>query len=111
MSVVVPSVMLDVQYRMHPAISRFPASEFYNQTLRDGTVDGVGNILPRLAPPISQHLSAHEQTGTRPSLIFLHHTGNESTKNRSKININEAHIVASVIEDLLLSNPVRLAHF
>lgn len=108
MSVVVPSVMLDVQYRMHPAISHFPSSEFYNHTLRDGTVDGVGNILARLTPPVSQHLPAHKETGTRPSLIFLHHTGNESTKNRSKININEAHIVASVVEDLLLSNPVSL---
>src|ERR1700709_1197581 len=41
---VVPSIMLDVQYRMHPSISRFPSLEFYNFSLQDGTVDSAGNI-------------------------------------------------------------------
>lgn len=103
---VVPSVMLDIQYRMHPAISHFPSSEFYNLTLRDGTVDSVGNVQPWLRPPNSQHLKEDSETGKRPSVIFLDHTGSESMKGRSRVNINEAHIVASVVEDLLLHNPV-----
>ncbi|TFK37679.1 P-loop containing nucleoside triphosphate hydrolase protein [Crucibulum laeve] len=102
---VVPSVMLDVQYRMHPEISRFPSSEFYNYTLRDGTIDAQGNIPSRLLPPSSQHLLVDAESGKRPSVIFLDHTGSESNKDRSKININEAYIVASVVEDLLLHNP------
>jgi hypothetical protein len=34
----VPSIMLDTQYRMHPAISAFPSLTFYNSDLKDGTV-------------------------------------------------------------------------
>jgi superfamily I DNA and/or RNA helicase len=97
--------MLDVQYRMHPAISRFPSSEFYNFTLRDGTVDSVGNVSPLLLPPTSQHLQV-DKSGSRPSVIFLDHNGFESTKDRSRVNLNEAHLVASVVEDLLLYNTV-----
>lgn len=106
--VVVPSIMLDIQYRMHPAISRFPSSEFYNFCLHDGTVDAVGNVPSRLLPPASQHLKADANTGNRPSVIFLDHAGSESMKARSRVNVNEAQIVASVVEDLLLHNPVSI---
>jgi len=105
---VVPSIMLDVQYRMHPAISRFPSSEFYNFTLQDGTVDSVGKITSRLLPPTSRHLHMNSRTGKYPSVVFLDHAGSESRKDRSKMNMNEAHIVCSVVEDLLLSNEVSM---
>lgn len=36
-----PVNVLDVQYRMHPAISAFPSAEFYQGRLKDGEV-GVG---------------------------------------------------------------------
>lgn len=98
--------MLDTQYRMHPAISRFPSSEFYNFTLQDGTIDPVGNIHPRLKPPSSRHLRVNMETGHRPSVIFLDHTGPESAKDRSRVNRHDARIVCSVVEDLLLHNPV-----
>lgn len=104
----VPSVMLDIQYRMHPDISHFPAMEFYDLALLDGTVDSVGNALPGLEPPSSMHLQHDAVKNRRPSVIFLDHTGNESFKGRSRVNITEAHIVASVVEDLLLNNPVKL---
>lgn len=99
--------MLDIQYRMHPAISRFPSSEFYDFSLQDGTVDSMGNVPMRLQPPTSRHLPANAMTGHRPSVVFLDHAGSESMKDRSRVNLNEAHIVCSVIEDLLLKNPVR----
>ncbi|GLB44126.1 putative P-loop containing nucleoside triphosphate hydrolase protein [Lyophyllum shimeji] len=102
---VVPSMMLDTQYRMHPAISRFPSSEFYNHALQDGTVDDDGNIHSRLTPPASQHLREDVATGNRPSVIFIDHAGAESLKERSRVNLNEAHLVASIVEDLLLNNP------
>ncbi|KAJ7634774.1 P-loop containing nucleoside triphosphate hydrolase protein [Roridomyces roridus] len=101
---VVPSIMLDTQYRMHPGISLFPSSEFYNFSLQDGTVDAQGNISPLLMPPNSAHLKEDEQ-GQRPSVIFLDHAGGESLKDKSRINRNEAAIVMAVIEDLLLNNP------
>ncbi|CAA7261960.1 unnamed protein product [Cyclocybe aegerita] len=99
----VPSVMLDIQYRMHPTISKFPAREFYGLALQDGTVDVFGKPLPSLEPPRSKHLK--KKTGKeKPSVIFLDHTGNESFKGRSRVNITEGHIVASIVEDLLLAN-------
>ena len=98
--------MLDVQYRMHPAISRFPAQEFYNSALINGTEDLLGNISPALDPPNSKHLINNLVTGDRPSVVFIDHTGNESSKGRSLVNVMEGHIVASVVEDLLLSNKV-----
>jgi superfamily I DNA and/or RNA helicase len=98
--------MLDIQYRMHPGISRFPATEFYNLSLIDGTIDAFGNVHPHLYPPNSQHLRENG-TGHRPPVIFLDHAGIESFKDRSRVNYNEAHIVVSIVEDLLLNNPVR----
>jgi len=98
--------MLDIQYRMHPSISQFPSLEFYDLELQDGTVDASGNVLPGLEPPRSKHLIHNATKKHSPSVIFLDHTGNESFKGRSRVNVTEAHIVASVVEDLLLSNPV-----
>jgi hypothetical protein len=102
----VPSIMLNVQYRMHPAIARFPSNEFYNNLIRDGMVDNAGGIPDRLNPPSSTQLDMHAGKLNRPSVIFLDHAGNESPSDRSRVNWNEAHIVCSVVEDLLLNNPV-----
>ena len=99
--------MLDTQYRMHPAISHFPSSEFYDYALQDGTVDAVGNAHEGLSPPTSQHLRG-DAKGNRPSVIFIDHSGAESMKERSRVNHNEAHIVVSIVEDLLLNNPVSV---
>ncbi|KAJ8093110.1 hypothetical protein PM082_020593 [Marasmius tenuissimus] len=111
---VVPSIMLNIQYRMHPAISHFPSNEFYNFSLQDGTIDGGGFIDPRLLPPnVSPSLlppsilSISDKgviSSSRPPVTFLDHTGNESLKAKSRVNHNEAHIVAAVVEDLLLNN-------
>ncbi|KAI0270758.1 AAA domain-containing protein [Gloeopeniophorella convolvens] len=101
---VVPSIMLDTQYRMHPDISRFPATEFYARSLRDGTIDARGNVFARLRPPRSEHLIPKTMAGDRPSVVFLDHNGLEATKDRSKINVTDAAIVCAVIEDLLLRN-------
>ncbi|KAG2035496.1 P-loop containing nucleoside triphosphate hydrolase protein [Suillus americanus] len=101
---VVPSIMLDVQYRMHPSISRFPSLEFYDFALQDGTVDTAGNIHPMLLPPLSSHLEQNVLTGHRPSVVFIDHGGAETLKDRSRVNWNEAHIVCSIVEDLLLQN-------
>jgi len=98
--------MLDVQYRMHPSISRFPSLEFYNFSLQDGTVDAAGNIHPMLLPPLSNHLEQNAATGHRPSVVFIDHAGSETSKDRSRVNWNEAHIVCSIVEDLLLQNEV-----
>ncbi|KAK7441735.1 hypothetical protein VKT23_016398 [Stygiomarasmius scandens] len=116
----IPSIMLNIQYRMHPAISQFPSLEFYNLSLLDGTIDRSGYVSPKLMPPnISAALLPPGHTGTveegsdirpevsssnRPPVIFLDHAGTETPKSKSRVNWNEAHIVASVVEDLLLHN-------
>ena len=105
---VVQSIMLDMQYRMHPEISRFPSSEFYARSLKDGTVDSGGNILARLRPPLSEHLVINTLTGDRPSVVFLDHDGLEAAKDRSRINVTDAAIVCAVVEDLLRQNDVSL---
>jgi len=47
-----PYMMLDTQYRMHPAISRFPSSRYYNSLLKDGeNVKGSGWSL-NVAHPV-----------------------------------------------------------
>ncbi|EJD05026.1 P-loop containing nucleoside triphosphate hydrolase protein [Fomitiporia mediterranea MF3/22] len=100
----VPSVMLDVQYRMHPGISKFPSMEFYDTMLLDGTVH-AGEVIPSLMPLSSSHLVAHPETGHRPSVIFIDHEGPEATKSRSRVNWTEGYIICSIVEDLLRLNP------
>ncbi|EAU90702.2 DNA helicase [Coprinopsis cinerea okayama7 len=123
---VVPSVMLDTQYRMHPNISYFPSNEFYLGTVRDGTVDEQGRVSKHLSPPMSQYLDLDlslerlspfqsgcqykegqgaDESKPRPSVIFLHHSGEETMKDKSRINRTEARIIADVVMDLLRSNP------
>jgi len=106
---VVPSIMLDMQYRMHPEISRFPSLEFYARSLKDGTVDSGGNAHAWLQPPVSEHLVINSLTGDRPSVVFLDHDGLEATKDRSKINVTDAAIVCAVLEDLLRQNEVKFS--
>ncbi|KAG8962067.1 hypothetical protein FRC05_005536 [Tulasnella sp. 425] len=107
----VPTVMLDQQYRMHPDISAFPSKEFYDGTLRDGVVDSAGQVDKRLGPPRSKHLQAVASensdtvTGNIPSMVFLHHAGGESRRDKSRSNETEAKIVCDLIEDLLSKNP------
>ena len=50
-----------------------------------------------------------EAAKNAPSVIFLDHAGKETTRDRSRVNHKEANIIASVVVDLLLSNPVSPA--
>ncbi|EJU00563.1 P-loop containing nucleoside triphosphate hydrolase protein [Dacryopinax primogenitus] len=105
-----PSIMLDMQYRMHPSISRFPSAQFYNKTLRDGTVDHAGKVRPSLAPPKStllddESVSELQTEKERLSVVFVDHAGSEAKKDRSRINAGEAQMVCSIVEELLYCNP------
>ena len=72
----------------------------------NGTVNDSGEVIAGLHPPYSKYLEPHLETGATGSVVFLDHNGNESLKGRSYINVAEAHIVASIVEDLLLNNGV-----
>ncbi|KIY63188.1 P-loop containing nucleoside triphosphate hydrolase protein [Cylindrobasidium torrendii FP15055 ss-10] len=88
----VPSIMLDIQYRMHPSISAFPSLEFYDLGLQDG-IQGQEPL-----------------NGMHKSVVFIDHSGAESLRDRSRVNWNEAHIIMSVLEELLASNPNLTGH-
>ena len=107
----VPSIMLDVQYRMHPALSRFPAKEFYDHSLLDGTVSARGEVVPELKPPQSKYLARRtvddEDTDEMHNIIFLDHRHPEARKDRSVLNVGEAQLCCDIVEDLLMQNPVR----
>lgn len=98
--------MLDVQYRMHPSISAFPSKEFYNETIKDGTISVSGAIHGSLTPPQSRHLMSRRSavTGKPPSVLFIDHSNPEATRYRSRINVGEGKLVAAILEDLLRSD-------
>ena len=96
--------MLDTQYRMHPAISAFPSTAFYNGDLKDGTVDPEGDALPRLAPPETSFLRDAE--GKLRNVMFIDHDHPESPESMSLSNYGDAEKVTDVVVDLLLQNPV-----
>lgn len=81
--------------------------------VRDGTVDALGRVSSHLMPPHSfifpemTNFSASNDNSHRPSVVFLDHIGDESMKDRSRVNWHEAYIICSLVEDLLLRNPVR----
>jgi superfamily I DNA and/or RNA helicase len=100
-----PSVMLNTQYRMHPAISAFPNKRFYNVELRDGTVSAGGKVRPDLVAPRTAFLPTDEN-GSPRNLSFVDHDNPEEPNMGSIQNTGEANIVASIVMDLLIQNPV-----
>ena len=105
----IPSTMLDTQYRMHPDISTFPSKEFYGAALKDGTLDRDGNAFPHLSAPVSSFSEIIQPDGRYLHVLFLDHGGSggyETKRDSSYENIQEAKIICSVIEDLLIRNPV-----
>ncbi|KAJ3474699.1 hypothetical protein NLI96_g12309 [Meripilus lineatus] len=97
----VPLVTLDTQYRMHPSISQFVSTEFYDGLLQDGTVDRHGNPHLRFSAPISSY---SERIGGL-NILFLDHDSRETKRGGSWYNSPEATLVLQYVEDLLLQNP------
>ena len=62
----------------------------------------------REAEVLGEDVQCEEEIKNGPSVIFLDHAGKETTRDRSRVNHTEAHIITSVVVDLLLSNPVSL---
>jgi len=87
----------------------------YMLAVDGGLGDGSAERLGRLAQPRTLGKSAQEHSEVEArqtaSVIFLDHEGNESLKDRSRVNHAEAHIIASVVVDLLLSNPVSIEYY
>lgn len=84
--------LLDVQYRMHPAISKFPSAEFYNGRLKDGPDVETLNIRPW-----------HQVAPLAPYRFFDIVTGKESqnSKSMSYVNMEEIRVAIELVEDLM----------
>ncbi|CEP61653.1 DNA/RNA helicase SEN1 LALA0_S03e07756g [Lachancea lanzarotensis] len=84
--------LLNVQYRMHPAISKFPSSEFYNGKLSDGP--GMENI--NLRP-------WHQRRSLGPYKFFDIATGKQeqNRKSMSFVNPEECRVAVELVENLL----------
>lgn len=100
----VPSIMLDTQYRMHPAISAFPSLTFYNSDLKDGTVKRDGSVVAGFEVPHTGYLE--DVNGQPTSMTFIDHDHPESPEMRSIANHGDAEIIGDIVVDLLLNNPV-----
>lgn len=80
----VPSVMLDMQYRMLPSISAFPNRSFYHGNIRD-----------------SQERTASQEGSTKSPVVFIHHEGAEERSRHSILNVSEAEIIVQVVNKLV----------
>ncbi|OUT54053.1 MAG: hypothetical protein CBB71_23335 [Rhodopirellula sp. TMED11] len=93
----VPSCMLRVQYRMHPAISEFPSTEFYADAAGNRkVVDGV-TAADRTFP-----LSAFPWPNPEQPAMFLHVAGEELRPpgGTSYYNSREAVVVCGIVAQL-----------
>lgn len=83
--------LLDVQYRMHSSISKFPSMEFYKSRLKDGPDVDVLNQRPW-----------HELKYSRPYKFFDILTGREqqSAKTMSYVNMDEVRVAVELVEYL-----------
>ncbi|GAA5983326.1 hypothetical protein JCM5350_003073 [Sporobolomyces pararoseus] len=107
------SVLLDIQYRMRPAISAFPNLSFYRSALKDAS-----SVQTRPPPPRSRFfipsISLNSTTSTSAKdddtsellpVAFVSHSGPESVSNRSSVNRTEVELILEIVGDLLERNP------
>ncbi|GIL65859.1 hypothetical protein Vafri_19506, partial [Volvox africanus] len=89
----VPASMLQVQYRMHPALSAFPSARFYGGRLMDGVEPAM-----RLPPPLP--LPVPDVAGP---IMFVDVPGGreEVSQGGSKSNRAEALVVVGMVRHML----------
>eukprot|EP00798_Chlamydomonas_sp_ICE-L_P026005 gene26006-11697_t len=89
-----PVKVLDTQYRMHPAISSFPSSEFYNSLLLDGPNNNTECSRPWHDQPCFGPFAFFDVMGKESSP-----PGGASIQNIPE-NIREAHMALCVYREL-----------
>mmetsp|Transcript_7157 Transcript_7157/g.31626 ORF Transcript_7157/g.31626 Transcript_7157/m.31626 type:complete len:1093 (+) Transcript_7157:684-3962(+) len=92
-----PVLLLDTQYRMHPAISMFPSKHFYNSRLQDGAnVLGPGRARSYhdddRKPLLGPYVFVDVQSGTEE----------KSSSERSMYNSAEADLAISIVKKFLV---------
>jgi len=96
MSPLYSSIMLDEQYRMHPDISAFPNTQFYNGKLSNG-------VTARQRPlPEPTYIWPSNAKGKKSCVAFYPTGGKEiQTPGKSFLNRAEADVVVSIVKELL----------
>jgi len=84
-------VLLDTQYRMHPAINDFPSAAFYDSRIRNGSNVQKENYSP-------SHLNSY----FLPFLFFDLQSSREEYKNKSCSNNEEIVMCLNLLETLIL---------
>ncbi|KAK1439278.1 hypothetical protein QVD17_05094 [Tagetes erecta] len=83
--------LLNVQYRMHPSISQFPNSEFYNGQILDG---------PNVVDKAREKLFLKENMYGSYSFINVDYAQEEHDKNHSTRNMMEVAVIAQMVAKL-----------
>ena len=104
-------LLLSIQYRMHPEISRFPSLMFYDSKLMVCSLDGGSlfdalqdgpDLITRNAMPWHSHAK-----GIFPPFCFMDISGKEelSSRTQSLLNMDEVTAVVQLFEHLCLEYP------
>lgn len=99
------NTLLDVQYRMHPSIRRFPSEQFYDSKLKDKVAINHRPELQKLWPKESEHVTfidcdTPQDTGVSFGQGFGPSAGLMESKMSVK-NVGEAKVVMDVCHVLL----------
>ncbi|CCU99092.1 unnamed protein product [Malassezia sympodialis ATCC 42132] len=104
----VPSTMLDVQFRMHPLLARFPNVHFYDGALRDapsteslGAYDSVFAAYDAMDEPLPLTLLTHAPVASSSSAVGAW----TRTSGASPYNPLQADLCLELVCDLLERNP------
>ncbi|KAG7287377.1 hypothetical protein NEMBOFW57_006888 [Staphylotrichum longicolle] len=106
-------LMLDTQYRMHPALSPSPSTEFYARALLTG-IPASARPLFRSAfpwPPTSSQPhattdpTASASAADRARMVFIHCPAREEIGGKSKTNKGQAELCARVCRLLCTPSP------
>ena len=85
------SIMLDTQYRMHPALINFPSNRFYNGLLRSG-------VTPEQRPTPIEIKFINQQI---PLMFVDVDEGRETIHGSNIFNREEINLVCQTIQTLL----------
>ncbi|KAK8956058.1 putative helicase MAGATAMA 3 [Platanthera guangdongensis] len=92
-------MMLNVQYRMHPSISKFPNSNFYDNKIHDGE-----NVLHST---YMRHYLSGPLYGPYSFINIVRGKENGDKHGRSKKNMIEAAAVVKIVEQLFEETPQK----
>ena len=81
-----------------------PTAQVLHLSSAGRTIDMFGSTIPQLLAPDPYYFWSHAKPGASLWIVFQDHASDESMKDQSQFSQNEAYIVASVVEDLLINN-------